>query len=128
MASRWVKAVFLVIIGIVILYYSDGLVNDLKHVVEQHSSLNLTYTWSLLTILLWILVAWLFIDAALTVALSFSEHRYSLLDVMTRLQKIERRIGVPEPGTAGRQERSEADVEEVVEEPAENEVPPPPSE
>ncbi len=128
MASRWVKAAFLAIIGIVILYFSAGLVDDLRQVVQQHSNFNLTYTWSLLTILLWILVAWLFIDAALTVALSFSEHRYTLYDVMVRLQKIEKRLGVQEPRSTGRGSRTEADAEEVVEEPDENEVPPPPVE
>jgi hypothetical protein len=78
-----------------------------------------------MSILLWVLVAWLFVDAALTIALSFSDHRYSLNDVMKRLQRIEKKLGIVEPKPVSKSE----DEEEVVESPVtvDEEPPPPPS-
>jgi len=108
MASRWVKAAFLAILGIVILLYANKLVDDLRSTMEG------------------ILVAWLFVDAALTVALSFSEHKYTLLDVMRRLDKIEKKLGIVEPpAKVVLPEEPEAEEEEAV---REEEVPPPPKE
>jgi hypothetical protein len=125
MASRWVKAVFLVILGIVIMLYADKLVNDLKSVLQEANfDVTFTGTWDLLTILLWVLVVWLFVDAALIVALSFSEHRFTLLDVVKRLDAIEKRLGIAQPKVAAQPSEVDSGMEEVVEE----EVPPPPKE
>lgn len=132
MASKWVKAAFLVILGIVLLIYADGFVDDLSSLVDEalgNQEVAFPAMWDLLTILLWILVAWLFVDAALTVALSFSEHRYSLLDVMKRLQKIEKRLGVSEPAPSREKDEYEAESGiKAVEESTEEDVPPPPRE
>jgi hypothetical protein len=125
MASRWVKAVFLVILGIVIMLYADKLVNDLKSVLEEANfDVALTGTWDLLTILLWVLVLWLFVDAALTIALSFSEHRFTLLDVAKRLDSIEKKLGIVQPKGPAQSSDADTGMEEIVEE----EVPPPPKE
>ena len=131
MAGRWVKAVFLVILGIVILLYADKFVHDLKTMVEEglrggdSGVVTFEGIWDLLIILLWILVAWLFVDAALTVALSFSETRYSLADVMKRLGTIEKKLGIQHVKEAPKP------VEEIVEAPVTpappvDEEPPPP--
>jgi predicted RND superfamily exporter protein len=128
MASKWVKATFLVILGIVILFYADGFVEDLKTNFQDNLEVAFTWTWDLLTILLWILVAWLFIDAALIIALSFSEHRYSLMDVMKRLQRIEKRLGVTDPLDLSKKAEPESESENAVEETPEEEIPPPPRE
>lgn len=126
MASRWVKATFLVIIGIVLLLYVDKLVDELRDfIASANTEVAFDEVWTLLTILLWILVAWLLVDAALTVALSFSEHRYSLLDVMKRLSVIERKLGIP-PAKEVRKAEEEIVEEPVVESPPVEEEPPPP--
>lgn len=90
MAGRWVKAAFLIILGIVILLYLDKFVDDLKTAFRDE--ITLVWTWDLLTILLWILVAWLFVDGALIIVLSFSEQRFTLADVMGRLDELERKL------------------------------------
>jgi len=128
MAGRWVKAIFLIIIGIVILFYTNLFVDDLKELIAE-SNVEVTFegTWDLLTILFWILAFWLFVDAALTIALSFSEHRYTLTDVMNRLDKIEKRLGMPQRAEA-EEEAEEKVAEPKTEAPAEEEVPPPPKE
>ncbi len=95
MASRWVKAAFLALLGIVILLYVDRIVSDLRSAVEQH--VTFVWIWDLFKVLLWILVAWLFVDAVLTVVLSFSDHRYSLADVMARLDAMESRMKAARP-------------------------------
>lgn len=128
MASRWVKAAFLAILGVVILYYADGFVEDLRTNLETDMDVAFTWTWDLLKILLWILVAWLFVDAALTVALSFTDHRYSLADVMKRLQKIEKKLGIAEPAVPSRKADLELEDESLVGAGPEEEVPPPPKE
>jgi hypothetical protein len=133
MASKWVKAAFLVVLGVVILIYADAFVDDLSRLVEEALSDDLVVAfpaiWDLLTILLWILVAWLFVDAALTIALSFSEHKYSLLDVMRRLQRIEKKLGVSESATVAEREETESEsAAKAVEESPEEDVPPPPRE
>ncbi len=133
MAGKWVKAAFLVVLGIVLLVYADGLVDDLRVNLEQEFEIAFSQIWDLLTILLWILVAWLFVDAVLTIALSFSDQRYSLVDVMRRLHRIERKLGITEPSEAKRRAEEQQDTEnqetgKPVEESPEVEVPPPPSE
>jgi len=122
MGSRWVKGAFLALLGIIILIYADSLVEELRDSVEAASAdVAFDWTWDLLKILLWVLVAWLFVDAALTIALSFSEQRYSLNDVMVRLKRIEKTLGIVEP---------KPEVREVVEEEkpkmSEEDIPPPP--
>lgn len=130
-ASRWVKAAFLAIVGVVLLLYTDKFVSDLRAASEDSLDFSFVWTWDLLRVLLWVLVAWLFVDAVLTVALSFSEHRYSLADVMRRMQKIEAKLGIPpeeggerlpgesEPIAQPRQDESAPPVEE-------SPAPPPP--
>jgi hypothetical protein len=125
MASKWVKAVFLIILGIVILLFADKLVDDLKSAMEGNFEVEFEYTWDLLMILLWILVAWLFVDGVLIIVLSLSEHRYSLSDVIKRLGRIEQKLGIHEV-------KEPAPVEEpgpepaVTPGPAVEEEPPPP--
>lgn len=122
MGSRWVKGVFLALLGIIILIYADSLVEELRDSVEAASAdVAFDWTWDLLKILLWVLVAWLFVDAALTIALSFSEHRYSLSDVMVRLKRIEKKLGIVEPRPEVKEE-----AEEEKPKVAEEEIPPPP--
>jgi hypothetical protein len=94
-ASRWVKAAFLALLGIVILLYVDKFVDDMRTAFADR--VTLVWTWELLTILLWVLVAWLFVDAALTIALSFTEHKFTLADVMERLEAIEKKLGLSQP-------------------------------
>lgn len=126
MASRWVKAAFLAILGIVILLYANRFVDDLRSAMEGNFDVAFEWTWDLLMVLLWILVAWLFVDAALTVALSFSEHKYTLLDVMRRMDKIDKKLGIVEPPSKeAAPEESEAEEAEAA---PEEEVPPPPKE
>ena len=127
MAGKWVKAAFLVILGVVLLIYADGLVDDLRVNLEQQFEITFSQIWDLLTILLWILVAWLFVDAVLTIALSFSDQRYSLVDVMRRLRKIEKKLGITDTSEAKRQVEEQQETEGAVEG-SEEEAPPPPSE
>jgi hypothetical protein len=124
MVRRWAKAVFLVILGIVIMLYADKLVNDLRTAMLANFDVAFEETWDLLTILLWVLVAWLFVDAALTIALSHSEHRFTLLDVAERLDGIENKLGIVQPEVDVQSSDVDTGMEEVVEE----EVPPPPKE
>jgi hypothetical protein len=95
MASRWVKAAFLALIGLVLLIYADGFVTDLQINLSDQFNVSFDWTWDLLKILIWILVAWLFVDAALIVALSFKGDLYTLTDVMARLRVIEKKLGPP---------------------------------
>lgn len=124
MGSRWVKGTFLALLGIIILIYADSFVSDLKEAVEDGMDVAIDSVWDLLKILLWVLVAWLFVDAVLTIALSFSVQKWSLDDVMKRLQRIEKKLGIVEmkPARVVEEERAVDEKPEVVEE----EMPPPP--
>ncbi|MCU0859910.1 MAG: hypothetical protein MUE55_04945 [Thermoplasmata archaeon] len=124
MAGKWVKAAFLAVLGIVILYYADGLVTDLETNVSSEFNVSFEWTWDLLTILLWILVAWLFVDAALIVALSLKGDAYSLTDVMNKLRAIEKRMGPPKP-KQGPEAASAPPAQDAPKTPEEY-VPPPP--
>lgn len=136
MAGRWVKAAFLVVLGIVILLYSDGLVEDLKGILPEEApgdmdvDFDFETVWELLTIMIWILVAWLFVLAALNIALSFQEAKYSLAEVMRRLDRIDTKLGIK--SAVVDDEDIEEEEEEAVtpqEPPAvEEDIPPPPSE
>jgi len=124
MGSRWVKGVFLALLGIIILIYADSFVDELQTNIESSMEVTFDAMWDLLRILLWILVAWLFVDAVLTIALSFSMHRYSLDDVMKRLQRMERKLGIVEPRPVTKAEELETEEEKPVV--TEEEPPPPP--
>lgn len=124
MVSKWVKAAFLAIVGIVILLYANRFVDDLRGAMEGNFDVAFEWTWDMIMILMWILVAWLFVAAALTVALSFSEHRYTLMDVMKRLDRLEKKLGISEPQPK-EPEPEKVEVEEDEAAP-EEEVPPPP--
>jgi hypothetical protein len=124
-AGRWVKAAILALLGVVILLYVDKFVDDLRTALADQ--VTLVWTWDLLTTLLWILVAWLFVDAALTIALSFTEHKFTLADVMDRLEAIEKRLGPSQPKDMLRANESSSSVPAVTESGPE-EVPPPPAE
>ena len=114
MASRWVKAVFLAILGIVILLFANKLVDDFRTAMADNFDVSFQWTWDLLTILLWVLVAWLFVDAVLTVALSFSEHRFTLSDVIKRLDRVEKKLGIAQPKETSQDLDSETRLEEIV--------------
>lgn len=124
-ASRWVKAAFLALLGVVIMLYVDKLVTDLRNGLADQ--ITFVWTWDLITMLLWILVAWLFVDAGLTVALSFTEHKFTLADVMERLGEIEKRVS-----PVSIKEKSRASgagpIVPAVTEGGPEEVPPPPVE
>lgn len=112
------------LLGIIILVYTDGFVEELRTNVERNAEVAFHEVWDLLKILLWVLVAWLFVDAVLTIALSFSDHRYSLNDVMKRLQRIEKKLGIVEPKPVSKDdEEEELEKKPVV---TEEEIPPPP--
>lgn len=125
MAAKWVKAVFLAIIGILIIFYTDRFVTELKD--EAATSLDLYFdeTWTLLMLLMYILGAWLLVDAVLTVATSLKGEAYGLGDVMERLKRIEKRLGHEEHELSG--EELESEIKPVPTK-AEDEVPPPPAE
>ncbi len=132
MASRWIKACFLLVLGIVILLYADKLVQDLRVNAEGHFNFAFEWTWTLLTWLLWLLVAWLLVDAGLTVALSFTEHKHTISEVVDRLDGIEKRLGITESTSTESAVISAAEPRKLIEipsvEPAAEEVPPPPRE
>ncbi len=132
MASKWMKAAFLIVLAIVLLLYTDKLVTDLRAALLDNFQVAFEWTWELLTILLWILIAWLFVDAVLTVALSLQEQKYTIVDVMKRLQAIEKKLGMPETAAVTRKMELSGEVDEIADEkPAvteDEEVPPPPKE
>ncbi len=92
MTSKWVKAAFLILLGLVLLVYSGGLVDDFERNSSEEFNLSFEWTWELVRILLWILIAWLFVDAVLIIALSFKADLYTLNDAMVRLNAIEKKV------------------------------------
>ena len=139
MTSKWVKAAFLILLGFVLLIYSDGLVDDLERTASEEFNVSFEWTWELVRILMWILVAWLFVDAMLIIVLSFKADMYTLTDVMTRLKAIEKSVAPPKMRTAVAQtpvdpvtesetvQREYPPIEEtpVPDEPEDDEPPPP---
>ncbi len=134
MVGRWVKACFLLFVGIVVLLYADKFVHELRVNAETHYELAFDWTWTLITWLLWILVAWLFVDAGLTVALSFTEQKHTIGDVAKRLERIEDKLGIEEKDLTEQPSEAQAEAANLIEEPSEEtvkaveEVPPPPRE
>jgi hypothetical protein len=92
MSSKWVKAGFLILLGIVLLYYHSGFIDDLERNSAEEFNLSFEWTWDLLQVLMWILIAWLFVYAALIIALSFRMDYCTLNDVMAKLSSIEKRL------------------------------------
>ena len=141
MTSKWVKAAFLILIGLVLLVYADGFVDDMERNSAEEFNLSFEWTWELVRILIWILIAWLFVDAVLIIVLSLKEDAYTLTDVMTRLKSIEKKIDTPRYRTPAKRavvesppylEAEEAGLsvgDEVSEYPgSEDDEPPPPLE
>lgn len=92
MTSKWVKAAFLILLGLVLLVYSGGLVDDFERNSSEEFNLSFEWTWELVRILLWVLIAWLFVDAVLIIALSFKADQYTLNDVIARLNTIDKKV------------------------------------
>jgi len=129
MIGRWVKASFLVVLGIIILVYADKFVQDLRSNAD-HFDVSFEWTWSLIKWLLWVLAAWLLVDAVLIIALSFSEQKHTLGDVIRRLDLIEKKLGVANlesttEATGSVQEGPIDEASEVTESAAQEEPPPP---
>lgn len=125
MVSKWVKAVFLIVLGVLLLMYGDGFVTDMETHSSQEWNMSFQWTWDLLTYLIWILIAWLFVYAILTIVLSFKMDVYTLGDVMERLDRIEKRMG-PERTRASVSKKTDDAAPAVTSE--EDGVPPPPRE
>ncbi len=129
MTSRWVKAVFLILLGVVLLLYADGLVDELERNTAEEFNVSFEWTWDLVRILLWIAIAWLFVDAVLIIVLSFKMDMHTMDDVMSRLESIEKRIIATQktqPATAPVIDQETYPAVEVMDEP--DEEPPPPLE
>ncbi|HIJ16985.1 MAG TPA: hypothetical protein HA364_04320 [Thermoplasmata archaeon] len=125
MSAKWTKAVFLILLGILLLIYGDGFVTDLETNSAEEWNMSFEWTWDLLRYLIWILIAWLFVDSALIIALSIKADTYTLRDVMDRLAKIEKRLG-PEKTRSLADRESDEDEEIITID--ENGAPPPPRE
>lgn len=123
MASKWVKAAFLIILAIVILYFSSGVVDDLKRNSSSQFNVEFDWTWDLLAVLLWILVAWLLVDAVIIIVLSLRGDAYTLADVMDRLRMVEKRVAQLKPKTPQVLEQAESVPAPVT---VDEEEPPPP--
>ncbi|MEW5747887.1 MAG: hypothetical protein AB1793_03730 [Candidatus Thermoplasmatota archaeon] len=93
MAARWAKAVFMALLAMVLVLYGSGFVSDLETNAAAEWNMSFEWTWDLLTYLIWIIIAWLLVDAVIIVVLSFKMDVYSLGDVMDRLARIEKRLG-----------------------------------
>ena len=128
MTSKWVKAAFLIMLGIVLLLYSDGLVDDLERNSAEEFNVEFEWTWDLVRLLLWILIAWLFIDAVLIIVLSLKTEIYTVDDVMAKLKGVEKRLSA-QPASPPTMPTPENEVEEypVMEPPEtpEDDLPPP---
>ena len=125
MSAKWTKAVFLILLGILLLIYGDGFVTDLEANSAEEWNMSFEWTWDLLRYLIWILIAWLFVDAALIIALSIKADTYTLRDVMDRLAKIEKRLGPEKTRSLADRESDEGEETITVDE---NGAPPPPRE
>lgn len=126
MSSRWVKAVFLILLGFILLLYHDGFVDDLERSAAEEFNISFEWTWDLLRVLIWILMAWLFVDAVMIVILSIKVEAYTLSDVIAKLNSIEKRLPsqrVKAPVMAPAFEEMVPEVSAV--EPDEDEPPPP---
>lgn len=124
MASRWVKAAFLAILGFVIMIYLNGFVRELKTNLSDRYSISFEDTWTLLTVLLWILVAWLFVDAVLIIAQSFKGGVYTTHDMMEKLKAIDKKLS-RKAGVVAATEVEEPQEPAIAQT---EEVPPPPKE
>ncbi|MCJ7607635.1 MAG: hypothetical protein MUO94_07300 [Thermoplasmata archaeon] len=127
MASKWPKAIFLILLGIVILYYSGGFVDDLETNLADEFDVAFNWTWDLLMVLMWVLVAWLLVDGVLIIVLSIKLQVYSLNDVMTRLRSIEKKLDGRKPKREPTPSASYV-LPAVTVTSAEDEEPPPPAE
>ncbi|MDQ1372506.1 MAG: hypothetical protein QG582_1424 [Candidatus Thermoplasmatota archaeon] len=125
MVSKWVKAVFMVILGFLLLMYGEGFVDDMETNSSQEFNMSFQWTWDLVTYLIWILIAWLFVYALLTIVMSLKADPYTLGDVMERLDRMEKRLGPEKTRTSVRQKVEDAAPVVTVEDDG---VPPPPRE
>ncbi|UCE80967.1 MAG: hypothetical protein JSV94_00560 [Methanobacteriota archaeon] len=128
MTSKWVKAAFLILVGFVLLFYSDGFVDDLERNSADEFDISFEWTWDLLRVLIWILIAWLFVDAVLIVVLSFKIQIYSIDDVVARLKVIEKKLQLQDARLSAMVSEPEQEMYsavEAIEETDELDPPPP---
>ncbi len=110
------------VLGIIILIYAENFVEDLRDALSD--TVQFTWTGTLLRILLWVLVAWLFVDAALIVILSVTDQRVSPTDLMRKMEELEKKLDARVRTTKKLDEKTEASVPVA----SSDELPPPPRE
>lgn len=125
MTAKWSRAAFMILLGFILLIYGDGFVTDLETNASSEWNMSFEWTWDLLTYLIWILIAWLFVGAVLAIVLSIRADAYNLSDVMDRLDMMEKRLGQEKPIHKA---VSEPEEYEAPDEMADGEEPPPPKE
>ncbi len=125
MTAKWTKAVFMILLALVLVMYGSGFVSDLETNAAAEWNMSFEWTWDLMTYLIWILIAWLLVDAALILVLSFKTDVYTLGDVMDRLARIEKRLGPDKTRSLASRPAEEKVAAVTVEEDG---VPPPPKE
>lgn len=125
MTAKWTKAVFMILLALVLVMYGSGFVSDLETNAAAEWNMSFEWTWDLMTYLIWILIAWLLVDAALILVLSFKTDVYTLGDVMDRLARIEKRLGPDKTRSLASHPAEEKVAAVTVEEDG---VPPPPKE
>lgn len=125
MVSKWTRAAFMIVLGFLLLIYGGGFVTDLETHASGQWNMSFEWTWDLLTYLIWIIIAWLFVYALLTIALSFKTDLYTMSDVMERLDRIETRLSTEKKRPSDGKKTEMAAPAVTTEE---GDIPPPPRE
>lgn len=92
MINKWAKAALLVFFGIILLIYWGQVIEELRPALDRLIQGQATFLYDLVNALMWIIILWCFVDAAINIIISFREQKVSLDDLGAKLDAIEKKL------------------------------------
>ena len=92
MLTKWAKAALLILFGIILIIYLNSVLEELQRAFESILQVETPMLISLLTAVMWIIILWCFVDAAINIITSFREGRTTIDDLAAKIDSIEKMI------------------------------------
>jgi len=101
--GKWAKGGLLIFFGLILLIYWGQVMEELRPAFERLIGGQATFLNDLINALMWIIILWCFVDAAINILMSFREQKLSLDDIGAKLDAIEAKIaGQTQPKEAAK--------------------------
>jgi len=92
MLTKWAKAALLILFGIILIIYLESVLEEFRGAFEGIFHEETPMLIGLLTAVMWVVILWCFVDAAINLITSFREGRTTIDDLAAKIDSIEKMI------------------------------------